>query len=33
DAGSVMVFNEQNKPVDTVDDVYATYQVPDDLIW
>jgi hypothetical protein len=33
DAASVIVFNEQNKTTDVVDDVYAAYQVPDDLIW
>ena len=33
DAASVIVFNEQNKIVDAVDDAYAQYQVPDDLIW
>ncbi|MDP1774591.1 MAG: DUF2058 family protein [Methylobacter sp.] len=30
---SVIVFNEQNKATDVVDDVYAEYRVPDDLIW
>jgi uncharacterized protein YaiL (DUF2058 family) len=33
DADSVIVFNRQNQPADAVDDVYAAYQVPDDLIW
>lgn len=33
DAASVIVFNEQNKTADVVDDAYAEYQVPDDLIW
>lgn len=33
DEASVIVFNEQNKSVDVVDDAYAQYQVPDDLIW
>jgi len=33
DAGGVIVFNEQNKISDVVDDAYAEYQVPDDLIW
>ncbi|TAK64859.1 DUF2058 domain-containing protein [Methylobacter sp.] len=33
DAASVVVFNEQNKTADTVDDAYAEYQVPDDLVW
>lgn len=33
DAASVIVFNEQNKTTDVVDDAYAEYQVPDDLIW
>lgn len=33
DAASVIVFNEPNKTVEVVDDAYAEYQVPDDLIW
>jgi len=33
DAASVIVLNEQNKANDVVDDAYAQYQVPDDLIW
>jgi hypothetical protein len=33
DAASVIVFNEQDKTADAVDDPYAAYQVPDDLIW
>ncbi|MDP1664249.1 MAG: DUF2058 domain-containing protein [Methylobacter sp.] len=33
DAASVIVYNEQNKSADMVDDAYAEYQVPDDLIW
>jgi len=33
DTAGVIVFNEQNKIVDAVDDAYAQYQVPDDLIW
>ncbi|TAN67096.1 MAG: DUF2058 domain-containing protein [Methylobacter sp.] len=33
DAASVIVFNERNKIADVVDDPYAAYQVPDDLIW
>ena len=33
DAASVIVFNQQNKTSDVVDDAYAEYQVPDDLIW
>ncbi len=33
DAASVIVFNDQNKAADVVDDAYAAYQVPDDLIW
>ncbi|MDO9422818.1 MAG: DUF2058 domain-containing protein [Methylobacter sp.] len=33
DAAGVIVFNEQNKAADVVDDAYAEYQVPDDLIW
>ncbi len=33
DAASVIVFNEPNKAADLVDDAYAAYQVPDDLIW
>lgn len=33
DAASVIVFNQQNKTTDVVDDPYAEYQVPDDLIW
>lgn len=33
DAVSVIVFNEQNTAADAVDDAYAEYQVPDDLIW
>lgn len=33
DVASVIVFNEPNKIVDVVDDAYAEYQVPDDLIW
>lgn len=33
DAASVIVFNEQDKSTDVVDDAYAEYQVPDDLIW
>jgi uncharacterized protein len=33
DAARVIVFNEHNKIIDTVDDTYAAYQVPDDLIW
>ncbi len=32
-AAGVIVFNEQNKATDVVDDAYAEYQVPDDLIW
>ncbi|MGZ8181391.1 MAG: DUF2058 domain-containing protein [Methylobacter sp.] len=33
DAASVVVFNGQNTAADVVDDPYAAYQVPDDLIW
>ncbi len=33
DVASVIVFNQQNTAVDVVDDAYAAYQVPDDLIW
>ncbi len=34
DTASVIVFNEPGKAVDTaVEDAYAAYQVPDDLIW
>jgi hypothetical protein len=33
DTASVIVFNEQNKITDEVDDAYSAYQVPDDLIW
>lgn len=33
DAASVIVFNELNKTTDVVDDAYAEYRVPDDLIW
>ncbi len=33
DAASVIVFNQQNKTSDVVDDAFAEYQVPDDLIW
>ena len=33
DAASVIVFIEPNKATDAVDDAYAAYQVPDDLIW
>ncbi len=33
DAVSVVVFNEQGKTESSVDDVYAAYQVPDDLVW
>jgi hypothetical protein len=33
DAASVIVFNKQIKAADVVDDAYAEYQVPDDLIW
>jgi uncharacterized protein YaiL (DUF2058 family) len=33
DTASLMVFNERNKVAATVDDAYAAYQVPDDLIW
>ncbi len=33
DAAGVIVFNQQNKTADAVDDAYAAYQVPDDLIW
>jgi len=33
DEASVIVFNEKNKVADVVDDAYAQYQVPDDLIW
>jgi uncharacterized protein YaiL (DUF2058 family) len=33
DATSVIVFNQQSSEVDSVDDAYAAYQVPDDLIW
>jgi hypothetical protein len=33
DEASVIVFNEQNKIADVVDDAYAEYQIPDDLIW
>lgn len=33
DAASVIVFNEPNETTDAVDDPYAAYQVPDDLIW
>lgn len=29
---SVIVFNEQNKATDVVDDAYAGYRVPDDLV-
>ena len=32
-AAAVIVFNEQHKTADVVDDAYAAYQVPDDLIW
>jgi len=27
------VFNEQNKEAVDVEDAYAAYQVPDDLMW
>lgn len=33
DAGSVIVFNESIKVDDAIEDAYAEYQVPDDLIW
>ncbi|HEY8037674.1 MAG TPA: DUF2058 domain-containing protein [Methylobacter sp.] len=33
DTASVIVFNESDKTTNAVDDVYAEYQVPDDLIW
>jgi uncharacterized protein YaiL (DUF2058 family) len=33
DAVCVVVFNEPCKTVEASDDPYATYQVPDDLIW
>lgn len=33
DKAVVIVFNELNNIVDKVDDAYAEYQVPDDLIW
>ncbi len=34
DAGSVIVHNEQvTDSVDTKDDPYADYQIPDDLMW
>jgi len=33
DAARVIVFNEPNKAAHVVDDLYAAYQVPDDLIW
>jgi len=33
DAAFVIVFNESNKTTDVVDDAYAEYQVPDDLMW
>ena len=33
DPGCVIVFNEKNKPTEIIDDAYANYQVPDDLIW
>lgn len=33
DATVVIVFNEQNIAADVVDDPYAEYRVPDDLIW
>ena len=33
DASSVIVFNQQDKQADSIDDAYADYQVPDDLIW
>ena len=33
DAARVIVFNENNKVMDVIDDAYAAYQVPDDLIW
>jgi uncharacterized protein YaiL (DUF2058 family) len=33
DAACVIVFNEQKKTTDVINDAYAEYQVPDDLIW
>lgn len=33
DEASVIVFNEQNKEAGDVEDDYAAYQVPDDLMW
>ncbi len=33
DAASVVVFNGANKIAEGLDDAYAEYQVPDDLIW
>lgn len=33
DEASVIVFNEQNKEAVDVEDAYAAYQVPDDLMW
>ncbi len=33
DPDRVIVFNEQNKPPEVIDDAYAEFQVPDDLIW
>jgi uncharacterized protein YaiL (DUF2058 family) len=33
DASAVIVFNEQDTATGVVDDPYAEYQIPDDLIW
>jgi len=33
DEASVIVSNEQNKAAGDVEDAYAAYQVPDDLMW
>ena len=33
DTARVIVFNENNNTIGVIDDAYAAYQVPDDLIW
>ncbi len=33
DAASVVVLNESGQDVDTENDPYAAYQIPDDLMW
>jgi uncharacterized protein YaiL (DUF2058 family) len=33
DASSVIVLNEPDKTAEAVDDPYAEYKIPDDLIW